>query len=113
MSIPSETLSEKAVTRQAYIHEHVEACTITQVSDHDRSVSINGLSHQKDPDGYEAIDYPAHKLEEHINMRAVEGWKLAFMEPHWQHESRHNFARPFAVVGWYLTFKRRKRRRRL
>ncbi len=108
MSVPTQSLSERAATRQTYIHEYVEACTLTQVLDYGRSLS--------DTEGDKAIEYPAQKLEEHINMRASMGWTLVFMEPHWHHESKYGFdvgfARPLAVVGWYLTFKRKKRRAR-
>ena len=112
MSVPSEILSKNAAARQTYIHEYVEACTLTQVQDYGRK-----LSDSEGSAGQKSIEYPAQKLEEHINMRASKGWKLAFMELHWHHESRYGFdvgfARPLAIVGWYLTFKRIKRRRAL
>ncbi len=112
MSVPSETYSKKAANSQTYIHEYVEACTLTQVADYEREIS-----REDGTAGLKAIDYPAQKLEEHINKRASQGWKVAFMEPHWHYESRYGFdvgfARPLAVVGWYLTFKRRNRKRRL
>ena len=112
MSVPSETLSNKVASRQTYIHEYVEACTLTQILNYGRGISdVDGMA------GQMAVEYPAQKLEEHINKRASEGWNLAFMEPHWHHESRYGyeegFARPLAIVGWYLTFKRKKRKTRL
>ena len=85
-----------------YIHEYVRASTVEQAR------GAFGLAAGRE----RASSYPAASIEEHLNKRDREGWRLVSMEPHWWYERQFiggatSVARPLAIVGWYLTFERR------
>lgn len=87
--------------RGRYIHEYVRASTIEQAH-------ASGLAAGRE----RASSYPAARIEEHLNKRDSEGWRLVSMEPHWWYERQLTggtapVSRPLAIIGWYLTFERR------
>ena len=56
-----------------------------------------------------ASPYPGKQIENHLNRRANEGYRLMSIEPAWYYEVKGvsgavSVTRPLAIVGWYLTF---------
>ena len=89
------------MTSLSYIHEYVRASSITE------DKGAFGLGMPKEV----ASPYPHAQVEDHLNQRAGEGWRLVSMEPRWYYEQKNisgasAIARPLAIVGWYLTFER-------
>lgn len=93
-----ENLSEGAEGGR-YLHDYLRASSVEQ------SKGAFGLGAAQEV----ASSYPRKRIEEHLNQRAEEGWKLLSMEPHWWYEQQAisgamSVTRPLAIVGWYLTF---------
>jgi len=57
--------------------------------------------------------YDSNGLQNNLNRLSEHGWELISMEPNWYYEQKNisgaaAIARPLAITGWYLTFKRQK-----
>ena len=57
--------------------------------------------------------YNNKALENHLNKMFADGWEVISMEPDWHYGAIgvsmvHEIAKPLAIVGWYITFKRRQ-----
>lgn len=83
-----------------YRHQFAETATISE----ERAF---GLGAPKEV----ASRYDLNSLQNILNRMAGEGWELLSMEPHWYYEQKNisgaaAIARPLAIIGWYLTFKR-------
>ena len=86
-----------------YVHEYLRASTIKEER------AMLGMGAPKE----NASNYPSREIQAHLNKRASEGLRLAFMEPHWYYGREYisaamSITRPLAIVGWYLTFERVK-----
>ena len=95
----SQVSSEQHNRVARYIHEYLPASSISE----ERGMFGVGAPQQV------ATPYPDGRIEEHLNLRAREGWRLFSMEPHWYYERQYisltmSIAKPLAVIGWYLTF---------
>ena len=101
--LAQETLSRGAGSQeQAFIHEYLRACAIENF----KSWGVGQGQEVASP-------YPAQEIEAHLNKRDAEGWRLVSMEPHWWYEQQAisgamSITRPLAIVGWYLTFEKRR-----
>ena len=94
-------LPPKEADNSRYIHEYLRASAIQEE---------RGMLGMGAPKEY-AGNYPSQKIQAHLNKRASQGLRLAFMEPHWYFGREYisvamSITRPLAIVGWYLTFER-------
>ena len=85
---------------ERYLHEYLRASTVSR----EKALGVGSAREI-------ASNYPANKVEDHLNQRDAEGWRLLSMEPHWWYEEQGvsmamSIAKPLAIVGWYLTFER-------
>lgn len=83
-----------------YRHQYAETATVSE----ERAF---GLGAAKEV----ASQYDFKGLQDTLNSMAGEGWELLSMEPNWYYEQKNisgaaAIARPLAIIGWYLTFKR-------
>lgn len=95
-----EEEEEADASQPQYIHEYLSASTITE----ERVLGI-GAPKEK------ASVYPFRAIQAHLNKRASDGLRLAFMEPHWHYGREYisaamSITRPLAIIGWYLTFEK-------
>ncbi len=103
MPIQSALPPKPAITEDntRYTHEYLRACAIKEER------SMLGMGAPKE----HASNYPSREIQAHLNRRASEGLRLAFMEPHWYYGREYisaamSITRPLAIIGWYLTFER-------
>jgi hypothetical protein len=61
-----------------YAHEYISAATIEEQTD----LPLLGLPQEV------SSNYPARRVENHLNRRAAQGWHLVDMEPDWWWKSR-------------------------
>lgn len=93
---------EVDMTTWEYMHVWVEASTVK------RSGGFLGTGKKT-----ETSPYPFSEIQAELNRKGEEGWELVGMEPRWYWErvgisAGMEITHPFAITGWYCTFKRAK-----